>query len=378
MKITLFGLTLSSSWGNGHATPYRAVLRALDRMGHRVVFYERDVEYYRWRRDFQQCEFAELVLYEDWAEVRTRALADVRESEVAVCASYCVEGVRIVDEVLEQAGPLHVFYDLDTPVTLKGLAKGDVEYLRRSQMREFDLYLSWTGGRNLEELEREWEVRRARPLYGCVDPELYRRTAPREEFRCDLSYMGTYAPDRQEKLDALLLEPSRRMRGARFVLAGSLYPAQWRWGENVRRFEHVAPAEHAAFYSSCRATLNITREEMARNGYCPSGRFFEAAACSTPVVSDWWEGLDTFFTPGEQIFVVESAEEVLEVLKSPQAELARMAERARQRTLEEHSGERRAQQLLEYLAEAREKTPTQANNRLGWGTRGERVREAAS
>lgn len=355
MKITIFGLTLSSSWGNGHATPYRAILRALHALGHRITFFEKDVDYYARRRDFTECEYCNLVLYSTWDDVRPWALREAAASDVVVTGSYLPEGARINDETLELSQPLHVFYDLDAPVTLAGLeAAPGLDYLRGYQMPEFDLYLSFTGGSILDELERHWRVRRARALYGCVDPTLHARTPELAEFRCDLSYMGTYAADRQDKLDSLFLEAARRMPERRFVLAGSLYPWQWSWPENVRRFEHVGPAQHAELYSSSRATLNLTREGMAaRGGYCPSGRFFEAAACGTPILSDWFEGLDTFFSLGEEIFVVRNSEDVMAALRCPDLELQRMGHRARQRTLEEHTGLNRARQFLDYLQEAK-------------------------
>ena len=352
MKITIFGLTITSSWGNGHATPYRALLRALAGMGHRIVFYEQDTEYYRLRRDFAGGDYCDVRLYESWEDARTKALREAAHSDVVINASYCPDGARIVDQVLELARPLHVFYDLDTPVTLRSLAAGELDYLRREQMPAFDLYLSWTGGESVAELEERWQVRLARPLYGCVDADLYGRAAGREEFLCDLSYMGTYAPDRQEKLDRLFLEPSRRMPQASFVLAGTLYPWQWQWGENVRRFDHVPPAEHPAFYSSARATLNITREDMARVGYCPSPRLFEASACRSAILSDYWPGLETFLQPGEEIFIVETAEDVLQVLASSDGLLSRAAARARERVLAEHTGMQRARQLLACIEEA--------------------------
>ncbi|MGI9103469.1 MAG: CgeB family protein [Terriglobales bacterium] len=352
MKITIFGLTLSSSWGNGHATPYRAILRALHRRGHRLTFYEKDLPYYALRRDFTDCEFCSLRLYTTWDEVRSRALRDAGESDVVLAASYCPEGSRIVDDLLSLSGPLRVFYDLDTPITLDHLERGDLDYLRRDQIPGFDLYLSFTGGRILQELEQRWGARLARPIYGCVDPEVHVRTAARDEFRCLLSYMGTYAADRQHKVDTLFLEPARRTPTKSFVLAGSLYPHGWTWPGNVRVFEHVAPAEHPALYSSSRMTLNITRDGMARYGYCPSGRFFEAAACGTPIVTDAWEGLDEFFAPGEELFVVRDADDVVAALAANGEDLARMSRRARQRTLSEHTGDRRAEQMLACFNEA--------------------------
>lgn len=323
-------------------------------MGHRVTFYEKDVEYYRRHRDLATCDYCNLVLYDSWENVRRGAIAEAAESDVVLASSYLPEGACINDEILALDRPLRVFYDLDTPITLGNLDADGVEYLRRDQMPEFDLYLSFTGGRILERLEREYRVRRAAPIYGCVDPDVHSRTAVREDFRCDLSYMGTYAPDRQAKLDALFLEPTRRMADRQFVLAGSLYPWEWQWPANVRKFEHVPPEEHAALYSSSRAALNITRGEMARSGYCPSGRFFEAAACGTPVVSDWFEGLDTFFDLDEEIVIADDAAAVIRTLELDESELARIGARARQRALDEHTGEARAKELLRLFETARD------------------------
>jgi spore maturation protein CgeB len=351
LKITIFGLTITSSWGNGHATPYRALLKALHRRGHRVAFYERDATYYRLRRDFERAEYCDVMLYENWQAVRQRALTDAASSDVVINASYCPEGSRIADEVLELPQPLHVFYDLDTPITLQQMESGaGCGYLRRQQVPAFDLYLSFTGGGILDELESAYGARRAEALYGCVDPEVHRPVAVREDFRCALSYVGTYAADRQQTLDELFLAPARYAPEKTFSLAGSLYPWQWQWPANVRRVEHVAPAEHAALYCSSQATLNITRAGMARWGWCPSGRFFEAAACGTPVISDYFAGLETFFAPGEEIVLARSGSDVLTALEAP-AMLAQMAQRARTRTLDEHTGEQRAEQLLGYLSE---------------------------
>jgi len=360
LKITLFGLTLSSSWGNGHATPYRAILRALHRLGHRVTFYERDVPYYARHRDLPECAYCDLKLYESWETIRKEALAEAASSDVVITASYVPEGAAIADELLALDGPLRVYYDLDTPVTLNRLATGDLDYVRASQLAAFDLVLSWTGGDALTRLERDFGVRVARPLFGCVDPDVYRPVHPSADMRCELSYMGTYAPDRQAKLDMLFLEAARRRPSSRFLLAGSLYPWEWQWPENVRRDEHVSPAAHPALYSSSRLTLNLTRAEMATCGYCPSGRFFEAAACGTPIVTDWFRGLDSFFDPQNELIVAHSTEDILRALNLSDTRLKRMARDARQRTLDEHTGYQRSLTLLAAFEAARSPAPGEA------------------
>lgn len=353
MKITLFGLTLSSSWGNGHATPYRAILKALHRLGHRVTFYERDVPYYARHRDFDHCDYCSLKLYPSWEAVRPQALAEAAHSDVVITSSYVPEGAKIADALLSLDRPLRVYYDLDTPITLRALRSGDLDYIRASQLADFDLVLSWTAGKALTSLEREFRVRLARPLFGCVDPDVYRPVHPRRAWRSELSYMGTYASDRQAKLESMFLEPARRRPNSPFLLAGSLYPPEWNWPANVRRVEHVSPEDHPMLYSSSRLTLNLTREAMAACGYCPSGRFFEASACGTAIVTDWFEGLDSFFTPGEELMVATGMQDVLRAMRCSDSELLLMALRARQHTLDEHTGMQRARTLLSAFEEAR-------------------------
>lgn len=352
LKICIFGLTLSSSWGNGHATPYRALVRALHRMHVEVVFYERDAPYYAKQRDFDWCDYCTLVLYKDWHSVRSAALQEARHSDIVLTASYVPDGARITEDLLELDGPLRVFYDLDTPITLRRLEQGGVDYLRREFIPGFDLYLSFTGGKILQRLEQEFGARLARPLFGCVDPDVYHRQAARDPYRCELSYMGTYAADRQPKLEELFLVPAAKFPDQTFLLAGSLYPWEWSWPTSVRRIEHAPPSEHPALYSSSRATLNLTRGEMAEAGFCPSGRFFEATACATPLLTDEWQGLDSFFNLQEELFVVHTREDVMRALALPDPELNRKALRARQRTLDEHTGTRRAQELLAHCEEA--------------------------
>jgi spore maturation protein CgeB len=357
LKITLFGLTLSSSWGNGHATPYRAILRALHRLGHHVTFYERDVPYYASHRDFLQCDYCDLKLYSSWDEVRAQALAEAAESDVVVTASYVPEGTRIADALLSLEGPLRVFYDLDTPITLSRLGEGDLDYLCARQLSGFDLVLSWTGGEALIALERDFGVKVARPLFGCVDPDVYHPVLPNPGLRCELSYMGTYAPDRQAKLESMFLEPARIRPSLSFLLAGPLYPGDEQWPANVRRSEHIPPSMHPELYCSSRLTLNLTREGMAVSGYCPSGRFFEAAACGTPIVTDWFQGLNSFFEPGKELLVANDAGDVLRALDQADEDLYLMARRARQHTLDEHTGYHRALTLLAAFDAARSAKP---------------------
>ena len=351
MKLVIFGLTISSSWGNGHATLWRGLCRALLRRGHRIVFYERDVPYYREHRDLAELpNGGRLVLYPGWEEVAAQASEDLADADVALVTSYCPDGVIASERVLDSRARQRVFYDLDTPVTLARLAAGEsVAYIGPSGLGGFDLVLSYTGGTALEALKTRLGARRVAPLYGGVDPEAHRPDTPQPQYRASLSYHGTYAADRQAALEALFVEPARRMPERRFVIGGAQYPHDFPWAPNIHFVRHLSPAEHPSFFSSSSFTLHVSRRSMAAMGFCPSGRMFEAAACGAPIISDGWVGLDSFLEPGAEIVVVRSTEEVMAALDMSEGERLRLARSARERVLEEHTLERRARRLLDLI-----------------------------
>src|SRR5690606_10219795 len=259
MKLVIFGLTISSSWGNGHATLWRGLCKVLARRGHQVVFFERDVPYYALNRDLVSLSDGELCLYPNWEDALPLARWHLADADVAMVTSYCPDGVAAADVVLEAPRAVRTFYDLDTPVTLARLEAGEpVEYIGPRGLGEFDLVFSYTGGRALAELQKRLGARRVAPLYGSVDPDQYRRTAAAPQYLADLSYMGTYAADRQPALEQLLVEPARRLRGRRFLIGGAQYPQVFPWTDNIFFVRHLPPGEHPAFYSSSRLTLNIT------------------------------------------------------------------------------------------------------------------------
>jgi spore maturation protein CgeB len=346
VKLAVFGLAVSSSWGNGHATLWRALGRALAARGHELVFFERDVPYYAAHRDGTDFPGIGLILYADLAELRRRAAAHLVEADVAIVTSFCPEGADVSALVCESPAALRVFYDLDTPITLARLDAGElVDYLPPEGLGGFDLVLSYTGGRALDALSARLGARRVAALYGSVDPAVHGLAPPRAAFGGDLSFLGTYSVDRQEALAALLLEPARLAPARRFVVAGAQFPADFPWASNVAFVRHLPPSDHPAFFASSPLTLNVTRAPMAAMGFCPSGRLFEAAACGAAVVTDAWEGLDQFFTPDEEILVVRDSADVLATFDRPRADLARVARRARERALACHTADRRAAEL---------------------------------
>jgi spore maturation protein CgeB len=350
MNIIVFGLSVSSAWGNGHATLLRGLFRALHQYGHAVHFFERDTPYYAAHRDVTSFPFAHLHLYSDWNESFNLAKTILSRADAGIVTSYCPDGIEACNLVLESKLVRKVFYDMDTPVTMSRLDRGEpVPYLPPQGLGDFDLVLSYTGGQALDHLRARLSARCVTTLYGWVDPEIHHRVEPSGKFAADLSYLGTYSPDRQQALEDLLINPARCLRDRRFLIAGAMYPSTRLWPENIRHFEHVSPPEHSALYSSSPLTLNVTRGSMAAMGYCPSGRLFEAAACGTAVLSDYWEGLETFFEPGKEILIATSGSDSISAISTGSAQLKQIGARARERTLDCHTAEIRAKRLIALL-----------------------------
>jgi spore maturation protein CgeB len=341
VRTVWLGLSITSSWGNGHATNYRGLLAALARRGHEVLFLERDRPWYASNRDFS-APFVRLYGSVDELETWTE---QVRDADLVVVGSYVPDGCEVAEWVLATAAGVTAFWDIDTPVTAAKLARGDHEYLSPELVPRFDLYLSFTGGPFLETLG----AGRPTPFHCVVDPTLYRPLDV--PLRYELGYLGTYSDDRQPKVDELLLSPARALADRRFALAGPQYPEGIDWPGNVDRLDSLPPAEHPAFYSAQRFTLNVTRADMVAAGWSPSVRLFEAAACGVPVVSDWWDGLDAFFEPGHEILVAANVDDVLRHLREGDRGVGG---RARARVLAAHTAQHRAAELEDHVARVRE------------------------
>ncbi len=352
MKIVFYGLTITSSWGNGHATTYRSLCRALTRRGHRIHFVEKDVEWYRSNRDMPEPTFATVHLYEDWPSKARALLALSEDADVVVIGSYFPDAITATRALADRAQQPILFYDIDTPITLAQLrVNGRTEYLDASLIPAYAAYLSFTGGPALAELETRFGARRAVAFFCSVDPDTYRPTAADERFRCDLSYLGTYAADRQPKLMHLLDAPAALDATRSFLVAGPQYPESTSFQPNVRRLIHVSPRDHPAFYSSSRFTLNLTRADMVAAGWSPSVRLFEASACGAVLLSDRWDGLEEFLTPGEEILLPADAHDVVHILREvSDAERTRIGSRARERILAHHTAEHRAAEFEEIVS----------------------------
>lgn len=352
-EIIFIGLSITSSWGNGHASTYRSLIRGLHRLGHKVLFLERDQPWYASNRDAPILPYCQSRLYMDVDELRARYTPRLRAAAAVIVGSYVDEGRQVCDWVLDRATGVKVFYDIDTPVTVARLQDDSCVYLRVSQVPEFDLMLSFTGGPILDRLERDFGARAARPLYCSVDVDQHQPTGARRDI--ELGYLGTYSDDRQPQLERLLNAPARRLPKRRFAVVGAQYPGHLVWPKNVQRIDHMAPGSHAQFYGRQRFTLNLTRADMRKVGYSPSVRLFEAAACGTPIISDRWVGIDELLEPGREILLADSTEDVTRFLENvSDAEAGQIAAAARERICAEHSSVHRAEELERYLSAARQ------------------------
>jgi spore maturation protein CgeB len=352
LSIVILGLSITSSWGNGHATTYRALVRALAERGHDVLFLEADRPWYAANRDLPDPPFGRTALYESLDDLADRFGHDVRHADLVIVGSYVPDGVEVGRWAVATAQGVTAFYDIDTPVTLAKLERGDTEYLSADLIPRYCMYLSFTGGPTLERLERQYGSPMARALYCSVDPERYRPEPA--EARWDLGYLGTYSDDRQPTVNRLLVEPAEAWNEGRFVVAGPQYPGSIVWPSNVNRIDHLPPADHSTFYNAQRFTLNVTRADMIAAGWSPSVRLFEAAACGTPIISDWWPGLDSLFEPGAEIVIAPDTATVLETLRTmPDKQRQAMGKRARERVLGSHTAAHRAMELEHHVAQAR-------------------------
>ncbi|RDC63689.1 CgeB family protein [Adhaeribacter pallidiroseus] len=350
LNIVILGLSITSSWGNGHATTFRGLVRELANRGHQVLFLERDVPWYATSRDLPNPGYCDTQLYTSLSDLQTQFTEQVREADFVMVGSYVPEGVAVGQWVIKTAQGIKAFYDIDTPVTLAKLEREDYEYLHPNLIPQYDLYLSFTGGPTLDLLEQKYGSPKARPLYCSFDPELY--YPEQQELKWDLGYLGTYSDDRQPPLEKLMLDAARQWPQGKFVVAGPQYPESIQWPNNTQYIHHLPPAEHRQFYNSQRFTQNITRLDMIKAGYSPSVRLFEAAACGTPIISDFWDGLDSIFTFDSEILVAYSATDTLRFLQEiSETERQAISEKARQKVLVQHTAAHRALEVEQYIRE---------------------------
>jgi spore maturation protein CgeB len=350
LNITILGLSITSSWGNGHAVTFRGIVKELYKAGHKVIFLERDVPWYSDNRDLPTPEYCRLILYKDISELKNQYAQEIKKADFVIVGSYVPEGVSVGTWVIKEAEGMKFFYDIDTPVTLSKLQKNDYEYLTPQLISQYDLYLSFAGGPILEILEQKYHSPAARSLYCSVDPALY---FPVEQpVKWDLGYLGTYSDDRQPSLEKLMLDAARKWKEGKFIVAGPQYPETVQWPSNLQYLPHLPPSKHRRFYCSQRYTMNITRADMIKAGYAPSVRLFEAAACGVPIISDYWQGLDEFLLPDKEILISRSAADTLSFLKEiPEEKRKQIGQNAQNKILSNHTAQHRAKELVGYYHE---------------------------
>lgn len=347
MEIAFFGSSLLSAYWNGAATYYRGMLKALSERGHRIRFYEPDAFERQSHRDIEPPGWAQVVVYPNEKEALLRQLEEARHADLIVKAS----GIGVFDQLLEAAvlelrapGKLVVFWDVDAPATLERVATSQEDPFR-ALIPQYDLVFTYGGGPPVVEAYSRLGAKRCVPIYNALDPATHYRMPRDRRFEGLLGFLGNRLPDREQRVEAFFLEAAKRRPERQFVLGGSGWETKPLPG-NVRHVGHVYTRDHNAFNCTPQAVLNINRESMAKCGYSPATRVFEAAGAGACIFSDPWEGLEFFFEPGRELLVVENGEELAEQAAALTPRMARsIGEAAYGRALKQHTYRQRAEQF---------------------------------
>jgi spore maturation protein CgeB len=352
MRVCFFGSSLVSSYWNGAATYYRGLLRALAGLDHEVTFYEPDAFERQQHRDMADPDWARVVVYPATHEGWQRALEEAtHHADLLVKAS----GIGVFDIELETAVPAAsmpgttvAFWDVDAPATLETIA-ADLDHPLRRAIPQYDLVLTYGGGQPVIDAYRALGARVCVPIYNGLDPLTHHPAPAREQFGCDLSFLGNRLPDREARVEEFFFKSARLLPHRRFVLGGAGWDTK-PVARNVLRLGHVGTADHNAFFSSGLATLNINRESMVRYGFSPPTRVFEAAGAGACIITDVWEGIELFLEPGKEILTAKDGEAVADIVGSLTPAIARsVGTAALVRVLSEHTYAHRASALMKVL-----------------------------
>lgn len=363
LKIAFFGSSLVSSYWNGAATYYRGIIKALADRGHTITFYEPDAFDRQKHRDIEDPDWARVVVYQADENSALEALQSAHDVDIIVKAS----GVGVLDEWLEQAvvehqrkharsGMLSIFWDVDAPATLERVHNdGDDPF--RPLIPQYDFILTYGGGDPVIDAYTALGARCCHPIYNAVDPDVHHPVEPQPAFEATLGFLGNRLPDREARVHDFFFRAVEAMPEAKFILGGSGWQEYAPQFENLRYLGHVYTRDHNAFNCSPLAVLNINRESMARTGFSPATRVFEAAGAGACLIMDYWEGVEQFLTPDQEVLVARNGEEVVEHLRQLTPERAKaIGEAARLRVLAEHTYRHRAEEV-EILLQARRRRP---------------------
>lgn len=352
LRIAFFGSSLVSAYGNGAATYYRGIIQALHDLGHRITFYEPDAYDRQRHRDLDVVSYARSVVYRPDAESAAACLNEARAADVVVKCS----GVGVLDDLLEEAvlelkgaGRKIVFWDVDAPATLER-ARTDEQNLFRRLIPEYDLILTHGGGNPVVRAYNRLGARRCVPIYNALTPGTHHPVEPQDRFDADLAFCGNRRPDREARVAEFFFQPAALLPNRRFLLGGNGWDAGVLNLPNIRYVGHVCAADHNAFNTTPLAVLNVCRESMARFGFSPPARIFEAAGAAACIITDNWKGIELFLKPGVECIAADSGQDVAKALDVLTVEQARhMGDLAQRRVLTEHTYARRAQQVQQCL-----------------------------
>ncbi|MHB0858845.1 MAG: CgeB family protein [Anaerolineae bacterium] len=352
LDIAFFGSSLLSAYWNGAATYYRGIIKAMHARGHHITFYEPDAYSRQEHRDIDEPPWADVVVYSADGEDGVRKVLDeARGADLIIKAS----GVGVFDPLLESAvvelkryGTLIAFWDVDAPVTLDRMTNDPYDPFR-SLVPRYDLILTYGGGERVVESYKMFGARECLPIYNALDPDTHHPVPPDARFEADCGFLGNRLPDREARVEEFLLRAAQELPERHFILGGNGWETKT-LPTNVRPLGHVYTRDHNAFNCTLPCVLNVCRESMARYGYSPATRVFEAAGAGACIVTDAWEGIEAFLDPGQEVLVASDGHEVAEYVRTLDRRRAReMGEAARRRVLAHHTYACRAEQLEQVL-----------------------------
>jgi spore maturation protein CgeB len=346
LNIAFYGSSLVSAYWNGAATYYRGIIKELNRLGHHITFYEPDAYERQQHRDIPDPEWAKVVVYDNKEESALEVLSEAANADIVIKAS----GVGVFDELLEaqvlklrRDNQLVIFWDVDAPATLERMGNNPNDPFR-ALVPQYDMILTYGGGQPVIDAYAAFGAKQCIPIYNALDPETHFPVEESERFACDLAFLGNRLPDREARVEEFFLKAAANLPEATFKIGGS------GWGDkdmpaNVEYIGHVYTKDHNAFNCTPKAVLNISRDSMAKMGFSPATRVFEAAGAGACIITDYWLGIDHFFEPGKEILVAGSGAEVADVLSKLSAEEASaIGEAAKRRVLMHHTYAHRAKE----------------------------------